>query len=83
MHTHTDTHTHTAKISPNGVSTDVFKEVVTLCIIVEVDGSVGIGVMSGDKVGDGTSWDSQGPQNCVCVCVCVVCWEWGKPQITV
>ena len=61
--------THTAKISPNGVSTDVFKEVVTLCIIVEVDGSVGIGVMSGDKVGDGTSWDSQGPQNCVCVCV--------------
>ena len=71
---------HTVRLSsvsfsPNGVGADVFKEVVTLRIIIEVDGSVGVSVMSREKVGDGASWDSQGPQHCVCV---YVCWMGGR-----
>ena len=52
----------TSKHSPDGVSTHV-PELIVALIVVVVDGSVGIGVVSRKKVAERTGWDSQGPQN--------------------
>ena len=38
-----------------------------ILIKIEVDGSVGVGVMSRDKVGHGPGRNAQGPQDCVCM----------------
>ena len=54
--------------TPNGVISDVLEKVVAFCIIIEVDGSVGVSVMSREKVGHRSSRNAQGPQDCVCWC---------------
>ena len=49
--------------SPNGVRAEVVN-LFGILIIIEVNGSVGVGVMSRDKVSHGSSRNAQGPQDC-------------------